>query len=167
MLRKYRENTTKYNFFFYHLQLVNPFSTNAPLLYLRFSDVLRGYRSGTLVENGLIGFTHCFHFTSWWKILKENHSLRLFHANQISGIGNFVSNNFQSLKVETNLNKKLHFAVNLGTKRGDKDMYNSKDRITIKVTFICRSTLLLLLLLLCTAWRFFVCKTDFLFIRFF
>ena len=38
----------------------NPFSTNVPLLYplktsenIRFSDVFRGYRSGTLVENGL------------------------------------------------------------------------------------------------------------------
>ena len=43
---------------FFH---VNPFSTNVPLLYslktsenLRFSDVFRGYRSGTLVENGLM-----------------------------------------------------------------------------------------------------------------
>ena len=71
----------------------------------------RGYRSGKLVENGLIGFTHGFHFTLWGKILKEN-SFRLFHAKQISGIGNFLSNNFQRLKVETNLNKKLHFAVN-------------------------------------------------------
>ena len=41
--------------------LFNPFSTNVPPLYplktsenLRFFDVLRGYRSGTLVENGLI-----------------------------------------------------------------------------------------------------------------
>ena len=41
---------------------INQFSTNAPLLYppktsenRRFSDVFRGYRSGTLVENGLIG----------------------------------------------------------------------------------------------------------------
>ena len=39
--------------------MVNPFSTNVPLLYplktenFRFSDVFRGYRSGTLVENGL------------------------------------------------------------------------------------------------------------------
>ena len=39
---------------------LNLFSTNVPLLYpqktsenLRFSDILRGYRSGTLVENGL------------------------------------------------------------------------------------------------------------------
>ena len=42
-----------------HLKF-NPFSTNVPPLYrlktsknLRFSDVFRGYRSGTLVENGL------------------------------------------------------------------------------------------------------------------
>ena len=42
-------------------KLVNPFSTNVPFLYplkisenLRFSDVFRGYRSVTLVENGLI-----------------------------------------------------------------------------------------------------------------
>ena len=42
---------------------VNPFSTNAPLLYpLRtsenrgVSDVFRRYRSGTLVENGLMTF---------------------------------------------------------------------------------------------------------------
>ena len=40
---------------------INPFSANVPLLYplkisenRRFFDVLRGYRSGTLVENGLI-----------------------------------------------------------------------------------------------------------------
>ena len=39
---------------------INPFSTKVPLLYplktfenRRFSDVFRGYRSGTLVENGL------------------------------------------------------------------------------------------------------------------
>ena len=42
-----------------HLKF-NPYSTNVPLLYplktsknLGFSDVFRGYRSGTLVENGL------------------------------------------------------------------------------------------------------------------
>ena len=41
--------------------MVNPFSSNVPLLYplktsenFRFSDVFRGYRSGTLVENRLI-----------------------------------------------------------------------------------------------------------------
>ena len=40
---------------------INPFSTNVPSLYplktsknRRFSDGFRGYRSGTLVENGLI-----------------------------------------------------------------------------------------------------------------
>ena len=40
---------------------INPFLTNAPLLYslktsenLRFSDIFRGYGSGTLVEYGLI-----------------------------------------------------------------------------------------------------------------
>ena len=39
---------------------LNPFSTNVPLLYplktsknFWFSDIFRGYRSGTLVENGL------------------------------------------------------------------------------------------------------------------
>ena len=39
---------------------INPFSTKVPLLYplktsenRRFLDVFRGYRSGTLVENGL------------------------------------------------------------------------------------------------------------------
>ena len=31
--------------------VLNPFSTNIPLLYLGFSDVFRGYESGTLVEN--------------------------------------------------------------------------------------------------------------------
>ena len=43
-------------------EVVNPFSTNFPLLYLQktsgnllFSDVFRGYKkSGTFVENGLI-----------------------------------------------------------------------------------------------------------------
>ena len=41
--------------------LLNPFSTNVPFLYalktsenLRVSDVFRGYRSGTLVDDGLI-----------------------------------------------------------------------------------------------------------------
>ena len=40
--------------------MINPFSTNAPLLHLlktsknlRFSDVFRGYRSEALIENGL------------------------------------------------------------------------------------------------------------------
>ena len=32
------------------------FSTNVPLLDPRFSDVFRGYRGGTLVENGLVTF---------------------------------------------------------------------------------------------------------------
>ena len=39
----------------------NPFRTNVPLLYplktsekLQFPDVFKGYRSGTLVQNGLI-----------------------------------------------------------------------------------------------------------------
>ena len=43
------------------LVAINPFSTNVPLLYplkssenLRFSDIFRAYKSGTLVENGLI-----------------------------------------------------------------------------------------------------------------
>ena len=47
------ENITQYQNF-------NPFSSNAPLLYplktsenLRFSDIFRGYRIGTLLENGL------------------------------------------------------------------------------------------------------------------
>ena len=41
-------------------QNFNPFSSNVPLLYplktsenLRFSDIFRGYRIGTLLENGL------------------------------------------------------------------------------------------------------------------
>ena len=48
------------NFTFYSTAF-NPFSTNVPLLYplkteniLQFSDVFRGYRSGTLFENGLM-----------------------------------------------------------------------------------------------------------------
>ena len=48
-------------FYHYHLQnelmvivLFNPFSTNVPLLYyLETPDVFKGYRGGTLVENGL------------------------------------------------------------------------------------------------------------------
>ena len=41
----------------------NPFSSSVPLCSLktsenqRFSDVFRGYRSGTLVENGLISLS--------------------------------------------------------------------------------------------------------------
>ena len=42
--------------------IIIPFSTNVPLLYpiktsemWRFSDVLGGYKSGTLVENGYYG----------------------------------------------------------------------------------------------------------------
>ena len=31
---------------------IDPFSTNEPLLYRRFSDVFRRYRGGTMVENG-------------------------------------------------------------------------------------------------------------------
>ena len=45
----------------FHNFLVKTFSTNVPLLFplktsenLRFSDVFRGYKSGTLVEYGLI-----------------------------------------------------------------------------------------------------------------
>ena len=50
--------------------LLNPFSTNVPLLYaLRFSDVSRGYRSGTLIENGLnywlSNFLKYFSWSSW------------------------------------------------------------------------------------------------------
>ena len=41
-------------------RLINPFSTNILLLYpfKTFSDVFRGYRSGTLVENGLNNIIH-------------------------------------------------------------------------------------------------------------
>ena len=42
---------------------LNPFSSNVPLLYqlktsenLRYSDIFKRYRSGTLVENGLSMF---------------------------------------------------------------------------------------------------------------
>ena len=45
----------------FEILFINPFSTNVPLLYAlkisanrRFSDDFSGYRSGTLVENGLI-----------------------------------------------------------------------------------------------------------------
>ena len=45
----------------FHNFLVKTFSTNVPLLFplktsenLRFSDVFRGYKSGTLIEYGLI-----------------------------------------------------------------------------------------------------------------
>ena len=44
--------------------MINPFSINVPFLYpletsenLRYSEVFRRYRSGTLVENGLILFS--------------------------------------------------------------------------------------------------------------
>ena len=57
--RPFRTQTPKTKLF---VKIVNPFSTNAPLLYslktsenFQFSDVFRGYRSGTLVENGLMG----------------------------------------------------------------------------------------------------------------
>ena len=49
--------------------LINPFSANVSLLYSmkasesrRFSDVFRGYRSGTLVENELRVITGHFKF---------------------------------------------------------------------------------------------------------
>ena len=52
-----------------NIKRINPFSTNVPLLYplkttenLRFSDVFRGYRSGTLVENGLTNFSSSLKF---------------------------------------------------------------------------------------------------------
>ena len=48
---------------FWQYFLINPFSTNVPLPYplktsenLWFSDIFRGYRSGTLVENRLKSF---------------------------------------------------------------------------------------------------------------
>ena len=51
-------NQTNYS---YIIIVFNPFSTNVPLLYplktsenRRFSDVFSRYRSGTLVENGLM-----------------------------------------------------------------------------------------------------------------
>ena len=52
-------NFVKTNWFFITLSpAINPFSTNVPLLYpLKTSENLRyrkGYRSGTLVKNGLI-----------------------------------------------------------------------------------------------------------------
>ena len=68
---------------------LNPFSANVPLLYpletsenLRFSDVFREYRSGTLVENGLIiilipgcGTLKIYNSRSlnhsWYKVLSE------------------------------------------------------------------------------------------------
>ena len=59
------------------LSRINPFSTNVSLLYpqktsenLRFSDVFRGCRSGTLIENGLINVENSFQllFSSALKI---------------------------------------------------------------------------------------------------
>ena len=53
--------------------LINPFSTHAPLLYplktsenRRFSDLFRGYRSGTWVENGLMKL--CKDFRKGWYV---------------------------------------------------------------------------------------------------
>ena len=56
------------------LQGINPFSADVPLLNplktsenRRFSDVYRGYWSGTLVENGLtLGFSDTNSFREIW-----------------------------------------------------------------------------------------------------
>ena len=78
------------------IQLFNPFSTNVPLLYplkttenLLFSHVFRGYRSGTLIENGLryvlaswlfstdfvtLTFTFCFDFVIFLSTLANTFS---------------------------------------------------------------------------------------------
>ena len=58
---KHLENTKCCFYYFPSNRKLNPYSTNVPLPYslktwenLQFSDVFRGYRSGTLVQNGLI-----------------------------------------------------------------------------------------------------------------
>ena len=74
------------------LFVVNPFSTNVPLLYpLKTSEnrkfsVFRGYRSGTLVENGLtmigdeeriviiIEWLH-WHFILWSPLIDEKEQI--------------------------------------------------------------------------------------------
>ena len=55
----------------FHSKYINPFSTNVPLLYplktsenRRLFDVFRGYRSETLVENGLRWFLKYFDYIS-------------------------------------------------------------------------------------------------------
>ena len=63
---------------------ISPFLTNVPLLYpflyRKFSDVFRGYRSGTLVENGLIAGDNVMKnqlvFTKFRKFLEISQYLR-------------------------------------------------------------------------------------------
>ena len=81
----------------------NPFSTNVPLLYLlktsenfQFSDVFRGYRSGTLVENGLKTINcfrkkvHCRCLTRFWvgsempkSVIKCSHFISLENTRKL------------------------------------------------------------------------------------
>ena len=62
---------------------INPFSTNVSLLYplktsenLSFTDVFRGYRSGTLVENGLRSVS-----TGKYKVTWSSLAFFLFDTN--------------------------------------------------------------------------------------
>ena len=66
-------------------QDINPFSNNVPLLYprktsenRRFSDVFTGYRSGTLVENGLWSVLRHY-IVNWGSIISVGRKNELFH----------------------------------------------------------------------------------------
>ena len=76
----------------------NPFSTNVPLLYplkisenLRFS-VFRGYRYGTLVENGLKILKPCF-----WNIETLLRKKDLFNPISVIGLNEFFETTFLPL----------------------------------------------------------------------
>ena len=80
-------NTRKTTKNLWEMYCINPFSTNVPLVYplktsekLRFSDVFRGYTSGTLVENGLLLYR--LHFT--FKLSQIGSSVQLRNRCQIS-----------------------------------------------------------------------------------
>ena len=77
---------------------IKPFSTNVPLLYpletsqnLRFSDVFRGYRSETLVKNGL--------FRTFIKHSKKKH-ISPFHQSKFK-------NGYQRITTDIRLFRKI------------------------------------------------------------
>ena len=100
-LRKCKRFREKFNLDFGPKNVLNPFSTNVSLLYplktsenLWFSDVFRGYGSGTLVENGLKRWLLKSatllkvdsSYVSWNQRKKEFSTAKNTHTNFLLGI---------------------------------------------------------------------------------
>ena len=83
---------------------INPFSTNASLLYplktsenLHFADVFRGYRIGTLVENGLKTVSEIEFVLMRLNMSTNQFEMPLFRFFYKESYLNFIKNIFKNI----------------------------------------------------------------------